>query len=107
MTGDHVAAFVEGLRRLRAHPEVRDGLVVYRVDLVETAVEVAELTGWPMAPPHWIHLPAVVVLPATNSQRSTRSGWLRHSRQVDGWGGDADPVRAWVAHVRGVLATAR
>jgi hypothetical protein len=107
VTEASVAAFVDGLRRLRADPEVRDGLVVYRVELVETAVEVAELTGWPMVPPHWIHLPALVVLPATNSQPSTRSGWLRHSRQVWGWGGDADPVRAWVAHVRGVLAAAR
>lgn len=102
-----MAAFVDGLRRLRADPEVRDGLVVYRVDLVETAVEVAELAGWPMVPPHWIHLPAEVVLPATNSQQSTRPGWLRHSRQLLGWGSDADPARAWVAHVRGVLATAR
>ncbi len=116
MNSEPVAAFVDGLRRLRAGPIVRDGLVVYRVEpvdgrhageLVETAVEVAELAGWPMVPPHWIHLPSVVVLPATNSQQSTRSGWLRHSRQVYGWGGDADPARAWVAHVRGVLATAR
>jgi hypothetical protein len=116
VTGESLAAFVDGLRRLRADPEVRDGLVFYRVEpvdgrhageVVETAVEVAELTGWPMVPPHWIHLPMEIMLPATNSQRSTRPRWLRHSRQVFGWGSDADSVRAWIAHVRGVLATAR
>ncbi|TFV90104.1 hypothetical protein E4P40_07760 [Blastococcus sp. CT_GayMR20] len=116
MTGEPVATFVNGLRRLQTKPEVRDGLVVYWVEpvegqhageLVETAVEVAELVSWPMAPPHWIHLPAEVALPATNSQQSTRSGWLRHSRQVRGWGGDIDPEGAWVAHVRGVLGAAR
>ncbi|MEJ7630450.1 MAG: hypothetical protein WKF54_12735 [Nocardioidaceae bacterium] len=116
MTSEPVADFVDGLRRLQTEPEVRDGLVVYRVEpvegrhageLVETAVEVAELAGWPMAPPHWTHLPAGVTLPATNSQQSSRSGWLRHSRQVRGWGGDADPARAWVAHIRGVLGAAR
>jgi hypothetical protein len=111
-----LAAFVEGLRRLQTDPEARDGLVVYRVEpvegrhageLVETAVEVAELAGWPMVPPHWIHLPVGIALPATNSQASTRSGWLRHSRQIRSWGGDTDPERAWVAHVRGVLGAAR
>jgi hypothetical protein len=111
-----VAAFVAGLHRLQTEPEVRDGLVVYRVEPVEgshagvpveTAVEVAELSGWPMVPPHWIHLPSGVTLPATNSQPSVLPGWLRHSRQVRGWGGDADPQRAWVAHIRGVLGTAR
>jgi hypothetical protein len=115
VTGEPVAAFVAGLRRLQTEPEVRDGLVVYRVEpvegchageLVETAVEVAELAAWPVAPPHWIHLPAIVTLPATNSQQSPRAGWLRHSRQIRGWGGDADPERAWVAHVRGVLGAA-
>ena len=116
MTGEPVAAFVAGLCRLQTDPDVRDGLVAYRVEpvegchageFVETAVEVAELAAWPVAPPHWIHLPAGVTLPATNSQQSLRAGWLRHSRQIRGWGGDADPERAWVAHVRGVLGAAR
>ncbi|HEX8001583.1 MAG TPA: hypothetical protein VF519_02695 [Mycobacteriales bacterium] len=116
MSGEPVAAFVDGLLRQGTEPEVRDGLVLYRVEpvegrhageLVETAVEVAELAGWPMVPPHWIHLPTAVTLPATNSQASGRTGWVRHSRQVRGWGGDAYPERAWVAHVRGVLGTAR
>lgn len=111
-----MAAFVDGLRRLQTEPEVRHGLVVYRLEpvegshageLVHTAVEVDELAGWPMVPPHWIHLPAGVTLPATNSTPSVLPGWLRHSRQVSGWGGDADPERAWVAHVRCVLGMAR
>lgn len=116
MTVEPVAVFVEGLCQLQTEPKVGDGLVVYRVEPVEgryagqpveTAVEVAELACWPLAPPHWIHLPAGVALPTTNSQQSSRSGWLRHSRQVRGWGGDAHPERAWVAHVRGVLGAAR
>jgi hypothetical protein len=116
VTGEPVAAFVAGLRQLQTDPAVRGGLVVYGVEpvegrhageLVETAVEVDELAAWPVAPPHWIHLPAGVTLPATNSQPSTEAGWLRHSRQIRGWGGDADPERAWVAHVRGVLGAAR
>lgn len=116
MNGEPVAAFVAGLQRLQTESEARDGLIVYRLEpvegrhageLVETAVEVAELAAWPVAPPHWIHLPANVTLPATNSQPSPLAGWLRHSRQIRGWGGDADPERAWVAHVRGVLGVAR
>jgi len=116
VSGEPVAAFVNGLRRLQTEPGVRDGLVVYRLEpvegshagkLVDTAVEVGELAGWPMVPPHWIHLPVGVTLPATNSMQSVLPGWLRHSRQVRGWGGDADPERAWLAHVRGVLGTAR
>jgi hypothetical protein len=116
VTGEPVATFVAGLRRQHTEPEVRGGLVIYRVEpvegrytgeLVDTAVEVDELAAWPVAPPHWIHLPARVTLPATNSQQSTQAGWLRHSRQIRGWGGDADPERAWIAHVRGVLGAAR
>jgi hypothetical protein len=116
VTGEPAAIFVAGLSRLQTDPEVRGGLVVYHVEpvegrhaggLIETAVEVGELAGWPIAPPHWIHLPGGVTLPATNCQPSTLAGWLRHSRQIRGWGGDADPERAWVAHVRGVLGVAQ
>lgn len=116
MTADPVSAFVAGLRRLGAEPTVLNGLVVYSVEPVEggqagevvaTAVEAAELVSWPVAPPHWVHLPAEVKLPTTNSQASERAGWMRHSRQIRWWGGEADPERAWLAHVRGVVGMAR
>lgn len=70
-------------------------------------METAELTSWPVAPPHWIHLSASVSFAQTNCQPSVMPGWMRHSRQIVGWGADPDPAQAWLAHVRGVLAQAR
>ena len=99
-----------------ACPERRSGLVVYQVEpvggrlageLVPSGVEVGELAGWPIAPPHWVHLPASVVFANTNSQSSPLPGWLRHSRQVRGWGCDPDPAQGWLAHIRGILGEAR
>ena len=113
---DSVSQFVAGLDGLSAAPGRRDTLVIYQVDVlaglhagqvIETAVELAELANWPVAPPHWIHLPAAVTFVRTNSQPSQLTGWLRHSRQIAGWGTDATPARAWLAHVRGVLALAQ
>lgn len=112
---DPVTQFVAGLDGLTAAPGRRDTLVIYQVDVlagqhagqvIETGVEVAELANWPVAPPHWIHLPATVTFARTNCQPSSVGGWLRHSRQVNGWGTDPNPAQAWLAHVRGVLALA-
>lgn len=113
---DPVEAFITGLHRLGAKPERHGGLVLYQVEpvgghltgqVVPTAVETAELMGWPLAPPHWVHLPGTVAFARTNSQPSERPGWLRHSRQVAGWGADLDPAQGWLAHVRGVLGEAQ
>jgi len=113
---DPVTQFVVGLDSLAAAPGRRDALVVYRVDVlaglhagqaIETAVEVAELANWPVAPPHWIHLPTTITFAQTNCQPSPLTGWLRHSRQITGWGTDLNPAQAWLAHVRGVLALAQ
>ncbi|WP_319446143.1 MULTISPECIES: hypothetical protein [unclassified Mycobacterium] len=113
---DPVDVFVADLLALGAAPERRGPLIVYTVDVISgphsgammgTGVEVAELVGWPIAPPHWIHLPAAVVFEHTNSQPSPVDGWIRHSRQINDWGSDPDPGQAWVAHVRGVLGDAR
>ena len=113
---DTIGVFTAGLDSLGAAPGRRGPLVVYRVDVlagqhagrvIETAVEAAELASWPVAPPHWIHLPAMMTFARTNCQPSPITGWLRHSRQITGWGTDPDPARAWLAHVRGVLAQAQ
>ena len=112
---DQSDSFTAELLRLGAEPERRGGLVVYRIEpvtgrmageIVETAVEVVELAAWPIAPPHWVHLPASVAFARTNAGPSPLTGWLRHSRQIAGWGGDPDPTQAWLAHVRAVVGEA-
>jgi hypothetical protein len=116
MMADPADAFMAGLQALDARPGRCGPLIVYAVDVIsgphagtviETGVEVAELAGWPIAPPHWIHLPATVGFEHTNSQPSPVAGWVRHSRQICDWGSDADPGQAWLAHVRGVLGHSR
>lgn len=116
MTTESVEQFVAGLRRLGANPERRGGLVLYEIEpvdgglvgqVVQTAVEAAELGAWPIAPPHWVHFPGAITFAVTNSQASEFAGWLRHSRQVNGWGGDTDPAQAWLAHVRRIIGDAR
>jgi hypothetical protein len=113
---DPVEQFIAGLASLDAAPDRQGELVVYRTDALdgghageslETAVEIAELVNWPIAPPHWIHLPAAVSFAHTNSQPSPLAGWLRHSRQINGWGTDPNPTQAWLAHVRGVVGEAQ
>jgi len=113
---DPVGQFVAGLASLAAVPDRRAGYVVYRVepvdgqyagDSVETAVEVAELANWPIAPPHWIHLPTGIAFPRTNSQPSPIPSWTRHSRQIAEWGTDPNSAQAWLAHVRGVIGEAQ
>lgn len=112
---DPVSHFVADLERLGLHPSVEAELVCYLVEPVDgaragtrvaTAVNVAELGNWPLVPPHWLHFPSEVVLARTNSQASSRAGWLMHSRQIAGWGRDLDPGSGWAAHVRGVLSEA-
>ena len=114
VTGQEI--FVEGLRRCGARPQTTANHVIYTVEPVEgrfagepfeTAVDMGELARWPLVPPHWIHLPADVALPGTNSRSSSISGWLRHSRHIAGWGQDADPASGWLAHVRCVIGDAR
>lgn len=114
--GDGAAGFVKALRRCGADPREANSLIVYVIEpiegcwageVVETAVAVDELVRWPLVPPHWIHLPAAVTFPATNSRPSSMTGWIQHSRQIAGWGRDAEPAAGWLAHVRSVLGDAR
>lgn len=76
-------------------------------ELVPAAVSVSELAPWPAVPPHWIHLPDGITIVPTNTDRNEcLPGWQRHSRNLDGWGADAHPGQAFVAHVRSVLTHA-
>lgn len=113
---DPVEVFIAAVQAMGADPARSGPLIVYGVDVIsgphagvtiQTGVEVAELAGWPIAPPHWIHLPATVCFEHTNSQPSPVTDWVRHSRQISDWGADPDPGQAWLAHVRGVLGAAR
>lgn len=111
-----VDGFVAGLRRCGTIAQVQGAVVTFVVEApagglagaaVETGVEVVELVMWPVAPPHWIHLPESVRFGRTNSDRNgCLPGWSRHSRQIVGWGDATEPAQAWLAHVRGVLAEA-
>ena len=76
-------------------------------EVVESAVAVNELASWPLVPPHWAHFPSSVILPQVHDDQSdTRPGWTRHSRQIERWEQVTEPGRAWLGHVRAVLAGA-
>jgi hypothetical protein len=76
------------------------------VDL-ETAVSVSELQSWPTSVPHWLHFREAITFSRTNiDTNDCLPGWLRHSRDVGQWDTSAPAVRAWLAHVRGVLSSA-
>jgi hypothetical protein len=111
-----IEGFVTGLHRCGALPRATGQHVVYTIEPVEgrfagvpfeTAVETGELARWPLVPPHWIHVPAGIRFPSTNSRASSIGGWLRHSRHIAGWGRDRDPASGWLAHVRSVVGEAR
>lgn len=112
---DGTQRFVDDLMRLGLEAEVVDGLVLYSVEAVDgarkgapvrTGVAATEAQRWPAIPPHWVHLPSEVNFARTNTQASTKSGWTAHSRNINGWADESDHIRAWVAHVRGVLGEA-
>jgi hypothetical protein len=107
--------FAAGLTAYEAAPTTIDRYIRYEVEVVEgrlaghsveTAVAIDELMRWPLVPPHWIYLHNDVTFGATNTQPCPMPGWLGHSRQIVGWGNDADPIIGWLAHVRGVIGEA-
>ena len=109
-----VQGFIDALTQLGLDPAVEAGLVIYRIEPVEGAhagievesgVSTDELAPWPLAPPHWIHLSASISFLKTNSDASTKPGWLKHSRDIIGWG-DAPPGIWWTSHVRAVVGEA-
>jgi hypothetical protein len=108
-------AFIAGLRRCGVESTTNNGVVTFAVEAFDgahagqpvlTGVSTEELQSWPLTPPHWVHFPAEIKFAQTNSQASAVPGWLRHSRQIHGWGSAPEPAQAWIAHVRGVLGEA-
>lgn len=74
---------------------------------VKTAVSVSEVQGWPLAPPHWIHLEDNVAFAATNTDLTDcPPGWRRHSREFAFAGTSVPPATAWISHVRGFIGLA-
>lgn len=113
---DGVAGFIVDLAEWAAPARVEGTTVVFGVrsvggalegQQVESAVSVNELGTWPAVPPHWVHFPNKVNLPQVHpDQTDTLPGWTRHSRQIERWEQVTEPGRAWLGHVRAVLATA-
>ncbi|MGH3244746.1 MAG: hypothetical protein ACRDOI_00810 [Trebonia sp.] len=110
-----VDTFIAGLRACGVDATVNGDVVVFTVVAAArsgplttpTGVAVSELPAWPAIPPHWVHLPAAVQFAATNaSATETRPGWVRHSREIKGWGDAEEPAQAWLAHLRRVLRDA-
>jgi hypothetical protein len=110
-----VDTFIEGLRACGVDAAVSGDVVVFTVVAAArsgplptpTGVAVSELAAWPAVPPHWVHLPATVQFAATNvSATETLPGWVRHSRELKGWGDAEEPAQAWLAHLRRVLLDA-
>lgn len=113
--GYGIDALMKCLAALGAEPVLRHGLLTYTVtptygaragQPVETGVAEAEAQLWPATPPHWVHLPADVTIPGTNTQASSHPGWVGHSRDLRGWAQEANHGMAWLSHVRSVLAGA-
>ena len=109
-----VQRFINDMAQIGFDPRVEADLVILEIvpvegaragRPVETAAAVGELEPWPQVPPHWIHLPKEVNFPRTNSQDSSKAGWLMHSRDLKGWG-DAPAAVCWASHVRSVLCEA-
>ena len=110
-----VTAFVAALAAFGAEPVAEGPLLIYTVipvtgalagRPVRTGVGADEVMPWPVAPPHWIHLPAEIAFANTNSGESPKDGWRAHSRDIGAWGTARLSVAAWLAHVRGVLGGA-
>ena len=109
-----VLKFIDDMTQVGFDPRGEADLVILEIvpvdgaqagRMVETGVGTEELEPWPQVPPHWVHLPESVGFPRTNSQASPKSGWLMHSRQLNGWG-DAAAAVCWSSHVQSVLCEA-
>lgn len=114
--GHGLEGFVADLAGEGLEATVEGGVVTYEVVSVggpwsgqqtATGVSVEELQGWPLAPPHWIHLPEAVAFASTNADRTgTLPGYARHSRDIGQWDLSRRPILSWLAHVRAVVGQA-
>jgi hypothetical protein len=116
VTKSGVDAFVSSIADQGIPIAHRGNLIVYRIvpftgaaamREVETGVEIGDVAGWPLTPPHWIHVPNGFQFPGGSQQPSVQDGWSRYSRPHPNRL-DSSPVpgREWIAHVRAFLGTA-
>lgn len=113
---DGVDGFIADLGEWGASARIVEDTVVFPVRAVggahlgsttESGVSTSELAAWPAVPPHWVHFPSDIRVPNVHPDQSeTLAGWTRHSRQIERWEQVTQPGRAWLAHVRAVLAEA-
>ena len=111
-----VARFIADLQEEGHEPTVCGAVVRYFVvpvtgaragQKVHTGVSTSELQGWPMAPPHWIHLQDDIAFAHTNADtQDCPAGWRRHSRDTGAWNMNRKPIHLWISHVRGMLGQA-
>lgn len=121
MTGDPdvsgpVQRFVDDLAAIRTVATVEGPRVMYDVaaiggglagTIVRTGVSISELQSWPLAPPHWVHLPASITFALTNTDTTDCApGWIRHSREFGFTSTSVPPALAWLRHVRGLVSLA-
>ncbi len=111
-----VSRFIEDMAAQGAQVRIDGARLLYEVKAVggaligqevTTGVSVDEVHGWPLSPPHWIHLPGSVTFPETNSDATDcPPGWLRHSREFGFLDTSVPPALAWLRHVRGFISYA-
>ncbi len=107
--------FVDDTTEIGLCPRVEAELVICRFTLatgaragttVEVGVALEELQFWPQAPPYWVHLPDSIRFSENGSIKdSPKEGWMKHSRQINGWG-NAPPAIDWSSHIQRVLKVA-
>lgn len=111
-----VRRFIEDMAAVGAQVRIDGARLLYEVTAVggalngqevTTGVSTDEVHGWPLSPPHWIHLPQSVTFPETNSDATDcLPGWLRHSREFGFTDTSVPPALAWLRHVRGFVSYA-
>lgn len=111
-----VQRFIDDMTAVGAPARVDGPRILYEVkavagtlagQTVTTGVSISEVQGWPLAPPHWIHLPESVTFAQTNlDDTDCPPGWQRHSREYNYTDMSVPPALAWLRHVRGLISIA-
>jgi hypothetical protein len=107
--------FIQGLIEKQVDAVVEGEMVCFEVipvsghyafEAVKCGVALSELAAWPTAPPHWLHMSSAINFERTNTQQSSVSGWIGHSRPPANWGRDRDPIAGFLSHCRSVVGEA-
>jgi hypothetical protein len=90
-------------------------LVAAHHDQIRLSAINSGATQWPSTPPRGpMTFLTIEDFPLTERRygrtninpEATLPGWVRHSRDVKGWGDAQEPAQAWLAHLRRVLQDA-